>query len=86
MATLDDRTDDLSDDVAFNDARLEPLVDLDEDVAALREDLTALENDIEAVRGNLSEDLSEDLEAVREQINDIQQWRETLASTLAGGE
>ncbi len=86
VADLERRTDDLSDDVAFNDARLEPLADLDEDVATLREDLDDLEDDLAGVREDLSEDIEEDLAEIREEIEDIQEWRETLASTIAGGE
>ena len=86
VSDLEGRTDDLGDDVAFNDARLEPLVDLDEDVATLREDVTAVEDDLETVREEVREDLSEDLDEIRDQIEDIQEWRDTLASTLAGGE
>lgn len=86
VAALEDRTDDLSDDVSFTETRLDSLTDLDDDVAALRDDLAAVEDDVEVVREAVPDDLDTEIDEIRAEIEAIQEWRETLASTLAGGE
>jgi len=81
LSDVEDETSTLREDV---DARLEPLADLDDDLATLQENLETVREDLATVRAELSEGTAEEVERLRSDLDDLQAWRETLTSTLAG--
>ena len=84
LSDVEDETSTLREDVDRVDARLEPLADLDDDLATLQEDLETVREDLATVRAELSEGTAEEVERLRSDLDDLQAWRETLTSTLAG--
>ncbi|PSQ60679.1 hypothetical protein BRD18_00385 [Halobacteriales archaeon SW_7_71_33] len=84
LSDVEDETSVLREDVDGVDARLEPLADLDDDLATLQENLETVREDLATVRAELSEGTAEEVERLRSDLDDLQAWRETLMSTLAG--
>jgi archaellum component FlaC len=84
LSDVEDETSTLREDVDGVDTRLEPLADLDDDLATLQENLETVREDLATVRAELSEGTAEEVERLRSDLDDLQAWRKTLTSTLAG--